>query len=627
MYFVSLPKKTFDVKIIKASGLKIDGKSTNKINPYVTITLQSDESQTKKTRTIMGNPNPIWNETFKFHFTESENEILYFDIKSEGTGFIDKTISKKNKLSLNSIDSSQPLIIKLQDSYGIGYNGKLYVQITLFGKLSDKKKPNLKTVSSSAKNLDSEEEDFEILKDNSQIKSPKPNIQEQELQIQNYESEIKAQNEKIQNFESEIHNYQSRIKNYESQIEEQNSRMQNFEAEIKNYQLKEQNYQSRIQNLESQIRAQNSMINNFESQFKTFQLKEKDYQSKIRNFESLIKTHQAKEQNYEKKINTYESIFLPEFLKSTTTTTQSENYFIDDDTFKLHFEDKGEIGEGATSTTYKVIDKRTKMPLCKKVLKVKEKCTIKDAQNAMKEFEFLHVINHPCICKSYYINTSEAVRIPNKRKKEETTTVSIYLEYLEYGLGEILKLDICDTTKSKIVLEITHAMNYIHKKGFIHRDLKIDNIMLNSSFQAKLVDFGLLAINESILNDSLTRGVGTLMFMSPEMLNEEKYDIKTDVYSFGVLLYSIFFGENPKQNMKDKSSRKRIEIPLSLSACVSKFCLDLINKCLSPLPLDRPSFQEILDDMKNNSFQFTEDVDPSVLIQRDKEIELIESIK
>ena len=136
MYFVSLPKKTFDVKIIKASGLKIDGKSTNKINPYVTITLQSDESQTKKTRAIIGNPNPIWNETFTFHST-SDNEILYFDIKSEGTGFIDKIISKKNKLSLNSIDSTHPLIIKLQDYYGIGCIGKLYVQITLFGKFKN----------------------------------------------------------------------------------------------------------------------------------------------------------------------------------------------------------------------------------------------------------------------------------------------------------------------------------------------------------------------------------------------------------------------------------------------------------------------------------------------------------
>lgn len=46
--------------------------------------------------------------------------------------------------------------------------------------------------------------------------------------------------------------------------------------------------------------------------------------------------------------------------------------------------------------------------------------------------------------------------------------------------------------KIKIIIEIAHAMNYIHKKGMIHRDLKIENIMLNSVYQSKLVDFGLI---------------------------------------------------------------------------------------------------------------------------------------
>ena len=76
----------------------------------------------------------------------------------------------------------------------------------------------------------------------------------------------------------------------------------------------------------------------------------------------------------------------------------------------------------------------------------------------------------------------------------------------------------------------------------IHRDLKIENIMLNAVFQTKLVDFSLIRINEcvldeySLVDDSMTKGVGTLSYMSPEMLNEEDYDNKTDVYSFGVVL-------------------------------------------------------------------------------------------
>lgn len=78
--------------------------------------------------------------------------------------------------------------------------------------------------------------------------------------------------------------------------------------------------------------------------------------------------------------------------------------------------------------------------------------------------------------------------------------------------------------------------------------------MLNSVFDTKIVDFGLVRINENIFSqysfveDSLTRRIGTFAYMSPEMINEEEYDNKTDVYSFGVVLYFMFVGSLPKQN-------------------------------------------------------------------------------
>lgn len=146
-------------------------------------------------------------------------------------------------------------------------------------------------------------------------------------------------------------------------------------------------------------------------------------------------------------------------------------------------------------------------------------------------------------------------------------------------------------------------MNYIHKHRMIHRDLKIENIMLNSVFEVKLVDLGLVWIHEvfnndfSFLNDSMTKGVGTFAYMSPEMMNEESYDYKTDVYSFGIVLYFIFLGKLPKQGMKDKLNGKMIELPYS-SHDISQFCIDLIKKCLAVNPNDRPSFMDILIDIR-----------------------------
>ena len=173
--------------------------------------------------------------------------------------------------------------------------------------------------------------------------------------------------------------------------------------------------------------------------------------------------------------------------------SSADNFFIDEWTEDEFIHNVGKIGEGATSIAYKCIDTSTNQTICKKVLKYKnEQTNIKDAQNAMKEFQVLHDIDHPCICKSFYINTEEPIDIINKDEEDSVTTISLFLEFVEYGLSDILKNKINDTLKANIVVEIAHAMKYLHARGMIHRDLKIENIMVNSVYQTKLVDFGLI---------------------------------------------------------------------------------------------------------------------------------------
>lgn len=322
----------------------------------------------------------------------------------------------------------------------------------------------------------------------------------------------------------------------------------------------------------------------------------------------------------------------PEDISSDVDIKESKNYFIDEEEENEFHIVKGQIGEGATSVTYKVIDKRTNTPMCKKVLKYKEgQTSIKDAQRAMNEFQVLYNISHPCICRALGINISEVLEITNKKgQEEEITTIALFLEYLEYGLGDILKTKINNTFKIRIVLDIAHAMNFLHKNGMIHRDLKIENIMLNEFFEVKLVDFGLIRITESVLNEyayveeSMTKGIGTLSYMSPEMMNEEDYDNKTDVYSFGVVLHFIFTGKLPKQSMKDKLIGKPIDLP-SPSSSISSFCIKLISKCLENSPSKRPSFEEILNLMRENSYDLADDINHSILKKRDDELTSIES--
>ncbi|KAK8895273.1 hypothetical protein M9Y10_023717 [Tritrichomonas musculus] len=336
-----------------------------------------------------------------------------------------------------------------------------------------------------------------------------------------------------------------------------------------------------------------------------------------------------------------ESFYLDEFEMETDVEAVKEyqeridklcqepkenNIFIGEDGEKF-IKEVEKIGEGGTSIAYKVVDSRSGRTMCKKVLKTVEGVTtFKDLQNAVKEFEVLHLISHPCICESIWINTSSKVK-----DSKDKTTVSIYLEYFKNSLKNFLNGPVINNTfKARIVVEIAHALSYLHKKGMIYRDLKIDNIMLNDVFEVKLIDFGLVKITEclnsqySFVHETMTKGVGTFDYMSPEMLNEDDYNEKTDVYSFGILLFVIFTGSLPKIKLKDKLNGKSFQLP-DESNSISKFCINLIEKCVCYDPDSRPSFDQILSDMKKNHYKFADDIDEKVPAFRSQELARFES--
>ena len=256
-----------------------------------------------------------------------------------------------------------------------------------------------------------------------------------------------------------------------------------------------------------------------------------------------------------------------------------------------------QIGEGATSVTYKVIDERRDEELCKKVLKAEEgRTTFNDFRNIYKEFEVLAGMNHPSICKCVGLNPQEKLNDDDKDTNEEDededeieikskftpgstnkdkskTTIAIFLKFHPMNLRECLERDILNNTlKAKLVVEIAFGMLHIHEHGMIHRDLKLENVMVNYIFEAQLIDFGLAHVDamKSTMT-SMTKGIGTLAYMSPEMSNEEEYDNKTDVYSFGVLLFVLFTRRFPKQNLKDKLNNKPIKFPEASHALISPY--------------------------------------------------------
>jgi serine/threonine protein kinase len=127
----------------------------------------------------------------------------------------------------------------------------------------------------------------------------------------------------------------------------------------------------------------------------------------------------------------------------------------------------------------------------------------------------------------------------------------------EYFQNKDLKCNISsinNNKKKQIVLDILRGLHYMHTRrptSFIHRDIKLSNVMLTNSKIGKIGDFGLSKIMQDqifnsrdnlmeLLEDDMTNEVGTERYMAPEIKTNKNYDSKVDIYSCGVLMYELF---------------------------------------------------------------------------------------
>ena len=99
----------------------------------------------------------------------------------------------------------------------------------------------------------------------------------------------------------------------------------------------------------------------------------------------------------------------------------------------------------------------------------------------------------------------------------------------------------------RIVLRISDALDYIHGQGVVHRDLKPENIMIDADDRVKLIDFGIAskAGARRLTFGKLSKTQGTPEYISPEQVKGKRGDVRSDLYSLGVILYEMVTGETP----------------------------------------------------------------------------------
>src|SRR5262249_48924786 len=93
-----------------------------------------------------------------------------------------------------------------------------------------------------------------------------------------------------------------------------------------------------------------------------------------------------------------------------------------------------------------------------------------------------------------------------------------------------------------VAIQIGEALQEAHAKGIVHRDIKADNVMLTGRGLAKVMDFGLAKLKGALKLTKTSSTVGTLGYMAPEQIQGGEVDHRSDIFSFGVLLFEMLTG-------------------------------------------------------------------------------------
>jgi len=250
-----------------------------------------------------------------------------------------------------------------------------------------------------------------------------------------------------------------------------------------------------------------------------------------------------------------------------------------------HYKILEKLGEGGMGVVYKAQDTKLDRIVALKFLP--HHLTANEAEQArfLQEAKAAATLNHPHVCTIYRIDEFEGQQFIEMEYVEgETLRHRIPLQKLNDALN--------------FAVQIGEALQEAHGKGIVHRDVKCENIMVNAKNQIKVMDFGLAKLKGSLKLTRTSSTVGTLAYMAPEQIQGGEVDARSDIFSFGIVLFEMVTGKTPFRGEHDAAMMYSIvnEEPDPISKYIPDASPELeriVHRSLEKDPDDR--YQSVAD--------------------------------